>query len=35
MGFSKVVYFLFGGGVLAIIAIIIVLYQPTIIEEKE
>ena len=35
MGFSKVVYFLFGGGVLAIIAIIIVLYQPAIIEEKE
>ena len=35
MGFSKVIYFLFGGGVLAIVAIIIALYQPAIIEEKE
>ena len=35
MGFSKVIYFLFGGAVLASIAIFIVLYQPNIIEEKE
>ena len=35
MGFSKVTLFLFGGGILASIAIIIVLYQPKIIEEKE
>ena len=35
MKFSKVIYFLFGGGVLASIAIIIALYQPIITEEKE
>jgi hypothetical protein len=35
MGFSKVIYFLFGGGVLASIAILIALYQPITIEEKE
>ena len=35
MGFSKVIYFLFGGGVLASIAILIVLYQPPIMEEKD
>ena len=35
MGFSKVIYFLFGGGVLASIAILIALYQPTTIEEKD
>jgi hypothetical protein len=35
MGFSKVTYFLFGGGVLASIAILIALYQPVTIEEKD
>ena len=35
MGFSKVIYFLFGGGVLASIAILIALYQPVTIEEKD
>ena len=35
MGFSKVIYFLFGGGVLASIAILIALYQPATIEEKD
>jgi hypothetical protein len=35
MEFSKVIYFLFGGGVLASIAILIALYQPITIEEKE
>ena len=35
MGFSKVIYFLFGGGVLASIAILIALYQPVTIEQKD
>jgi len=35
MGFSKVIYFLFGGGVLASVAILIALYQPVTIEEKD
>jgi len=35
MGFSKVIYFLFGGGVLASGAILIALYQPVTIEEKD
>ena len=35
MGFSKVTYFLFGGGVLASLAILNVLYQPKMIEEKD
>ena len=35
MGFSKVIYFLFGGGVLASVAILIALYQPLTIEEKD
>ena len=35
MGFSKVIYFLFGGGILASIAILIALYQPATIEEKD
>lgn len=35
MVFSKVIYFLFGGGVLASIAILIALYQPVTIEEKD
>ena len=35
MGFSKVIYFLFGGGVLASVAILIALYQPVTIEVKD
>ena len=35
MRFSKVIYFLFGGGVLASIAILIALYQPVTIEQKD
>ena len=35
MRFSKVIYFLFGGGVLASVAILIALYQPVTIEEKD
>ena len=35
MKVSKVIYFLFGGGVLAIVAILIAFYQPNLIEEKE
>ena len=35
MRFSKVIYFLFGGGVLASIAILIALYQPITIQEKD
>ncbi len=35
MGFSKVIYFLFGGGILAIIALIVALYQPNAIDEKD
>ena len=35
MGFSKVIYFLFGGGVLAGIALLVVLYQPNPVEEKD
>jgi hypothetical protein len=35
MGFSKVIYFLFGGGVLASVSILIALYQPVTIEEKD
>ena len=35
MKVSKVIYFLFGGGVIAIVAIFVALYQPNSIEEKE
>ena len=35
MGFSKVIYFLFGGGVLAGIALLVALYQPNPVEEKD
>ena len=35
MRFSKVIYFLFGGGVLASVSILIALYQPVTIEEKD
>ena len=35
MKISKVVYLLFGGGILAIVAILIAFYQPNLIEEKE
>ena len=35
MKISKVMYFLFGGGILAIVAILIAFYQPNLIEEKE
>ena len=35
MKISKVIYLLFGGGTLAIVAILIVFYQPNLIEEKE
>ncbi|MDC1356951.1 LysM peptidoglycan-binding domain-containing protein [Pseudomonadota bacterium] len=35
MKVSKVIYFLFGGGVLAVVAILIAFYQPNLIEEKE
>jgi len=35
MGVSKVIYFLFGGGVLAGIALLVVLYQPNPVEEKD
>ena len=35
MKVSKVIYFLFGGAVLAVVAILIAFYQPTLIEEKE
>ena len=35
MKVSKVIYFLFGGGVLAVVAILISFYQPNLIEEKE
>ena len=35
MKVSKVIYFLFGGGVLAIVAILITFYQPNLIEEKD
>ena len=35
MKVSKVIYFLFGGGILAVVAILIAFYQPTLIEEKE
>ena len=35
MGVSKVIYFLFGGGVLAGIALLVALYQPNPVEEKD
>ena len=35
MKISKVIYFLFGGGILAVLAILIAFYQPSLIEEKE
>ena len=35
MKISKVIYLLFGGGILAIVAILIAFYQPNSIEEKE
>jgi len=35
MKISKVIYLLFGGGILAIVAILIAFYQPNLIEEKE
>ena len=35
MKVSKVIYFLFGGGVLAVVAILISFYQPNLVEEKE
>jgi nucleoid-associated protein YgaU len=35
MKVSKVIYFLFGGGILAIIAILIAFYQPNLVEEKQ
>ena len=35
MGVSKVIYFLFGGGVLAGISLLVALYQPNPVEEKD
>jgi len=35
MNFSRVAYFIFGGSVLATIALIIIFYQPSTIQEKE
>ena len=35
MKISKVIYLLFSGGILAIVAILIAFYQPNLIEEKD